>query len=207
MEDVLVTGFDPFGGELRNAGWEALRGLAGLELPGARLHLAELPTSFRGAPFALDALLASLSPIVLLGVGQAGDEDSIAIETVFANRLEARIADNEGAILRGEPVVSGGPEALEASWDAPRLVALLRARGHAAHASSDAGRFVCNAYGYHLAQRAARSASIRVTGFVHVPRLHGLDARAAHARTVRTRSALALVIRDALDQARGANVA
>ena len=69
---ILLTGFDPFGGEHLNSSWEAVRSLHGQRLGGHRIVARQLPTEFAGSLRVLRAALREVAPAIVLGVGQAG---------------------------------------------------------------------------------------------------------------------------------------
>ena len=68
---LLITGFEPFGGETVNPSWEAVRGLPD-RIGKYDLVKREIPTVFgQGAARVLDAAAETL-PDAILCVGQAG---------------------------------------------------------------------------------------------------------------------------------------
>lgn len=160
---ILVTGFEPFGGDSSNASAEAVLGLAQLPCPPAvELVTAILPVSFEGGPAALRGLAAEHRPDVIVAVGEAGGRASVTPELWAVNEQVARIADNDGRRPSGP--IDAGPERLGTRLDVPALVAAIEAVGVPAEASEDAGAFVCNAV-----FRAALTAFDGPAGFVHVP--------------------------------------
>lgn len=46
MKTVLMTAFEPFGGERINPSWEAVRSFDGREFGGARIVVRQLPVVF-----------------------------------------------------------------------------------------------------------------------------------------------------------------
>lgn len=57
MQKVLITGFEPFGGERLNPSWEVVKQLNDMELVGTRIVARQLPCVFGAA---LDALNAAI---------------------------------------------------------------------------------------------------------------------------------------------------
>lgn len=160
---ILVTGFEPFGGEAVNASREAVLALAAAwDDPAVELVTAILPVSFAGAPSALAAAIELHRPAAVLCVGEAGGRTAVTPELHAYNERLARIADNDGA--RPEGPIDDGPERLDSRLDVARQVAAIRAVGVPAEESADAGRFVCNAV-----FRAALTGFAGPAGFVHVP--------------------------------------
>jgi pyroglutamyl-peptidase len=170
---VLLTGFDPFGGESTNPSWEAVRRLAGTTVARHRVVAERLPTAFGAALTALGAALERHRPALVLCVGQAGGRAALSVERVALNLIDARIPDNSGAQPIDVPVVAGAPLAYFAPLPVKAIVGALRAAGVPAEVSHSAGTFVCNAVFYGLCHRLATALPDTRGGFVHVPYLPG----------------------------------
>jgi pyroglutamyl-peptidase len=166
---ILLTGFEPFGGESVNPSWQIARALDGETVAGARVHALCLPTAFGAALDALRAGLARHGPTLVLALGQAGGRTELSIERVAINVDDARIPDNAGAQPVDTPIVPDGPAAYFSTLPIKAIVAALRAQGVPAAVSQTAGTFVCNHVFYGL-QHALAGTAVR-SGFVHVPYL------------------------------------
>lgn len=164
MKTVLLTGFEPFGGETVNPSWEAARQLDGETIAGARVHARLLPCVFGAALDELYRQLDALRPDVAIAVGQAGGRPDIAVERVAINVNDARFPDNAGRQPIDEPVVANGPAAYFSTLPIKAIVAGLRERGLPATVSQSAGTFVCNHVMYGLLHRGGPRA-----GFIHLP--------------------------------------
>jgi pyroglutamyl-peptidase len=106
MRKVLVTGFDPFGGERLNPSWEVVKLLGDLELSGAQIVVRQLPCVFGKAIDALNAAIDEVHPEMVLCVGQAGGRSDFSVERVAINIDDARIPDNEGNEPVDAPIVA-----------------------------------------------------------------------------------------------------
>ncbi len=107
---VLVTGFDPFGGEAVNPAFEAVK-LLPCEIAGAEIIKLEIPTVFSKCGPAVEAGIQKYEPDIVINVGQAGGRSCVTIEQVAVNLAEARIPDNDGEQPSGEPVQKDGAPA------------------------------------------------------------------------------------------------
>ena len=166
---VLLTGFEPFGGQSLNPSWEVARALHGEVIAGAQVTAVQLPCVFAQALPALKQALASHRPDIVLALGQAEGRCDFSVERVAINVQDARIPDNAGAQPIDVPVVAGGPAAYFSSLPIKALVAGLRAAGFPASVSQTAGTFVCNQVFYGL-QHALAGQGVH-SGFMHLPLL------------------------------------
>ena len=175
--DIVVTGFDPFGGEPVNPAWEAVKQLEGLVIAGARVHTVEIPTVRFKAIAKVQEAIRHYDPEVVICVGQAGGRMDLTVERVGINCDDFRIGDNEGNQPIDEPIVPGGPAAYFATLPVKNIVAALVTHGIPARVSNTAGTFVCNHVLYGLLDTLAHDSKKRRGGFIHVPYLPQQAAR------------------------------
>jgi pyroglutamyl-peptidase len=173
---VLLTGFEPFGGESTNPSWQAVAQLHGRRIGGHRVIAVQLPTAFEGAGRMLRAALRAHAPRAVIAVGQAGGRAEISLERVAINLIDARIPDNTGAQPIDEPVIAGAPDAYFATLPLKAALQALRGEGIPAAISYSAGTYVCNQVFYAL-MHALRNRPQVPAGFVHVPYLPEQAAR------------------------------
>lgn len=97
---VVITGFDPFGGEPVNPASQAVSLLPDAVVYGqgqqADVIKAEIPTSFTRSKQAVTELENHYHPDLFISVGQAGGRSAITVERVAINLEDARIPDNDG---------------------------------------------------------------------------------------------------------------
>jgi pyroglutamyl-peptidase len=168
---VLVTGFDPFGGQPVNPSWQAVQALDGAMVHGHRLVGAQLPTVFGVAMQVLRDLLRQHRPTLVICTGQAGGRGAISFERIAINVDDARIPDNAGAQPVDVPVVPEGPAAYFSTLPIKAMLQSLLAQGINAEVSQTAGTFVCNHVFYGLMHELATDPACRDVrgGLVHVP--------------------------------------
>lgn len=172
---ILVTAFDPFGGEPVNPALEAVKSLAPT-IEGAEIITVEVPTVFGAAIERAAAAIDEHRPDAVLCVGQAGGRFEVTPERVAINVDDARIPDNAGHQPIEAPIAVDGPPAYFATLPVKAMVQAIRDAGVPSSLSNTAGTFVCNhiMYGvlHHIAATGATSATtgepIRA-GFTHVP--------------------------------------
>lgn len=171
MLRVLLTGFEPFGGEGVNPSEQAVRALAAAPLPGLSLATSVLPVSYAAVMPALRAALAAHDPQVVLATGQAGGRPHLSVERVAVNLDDARSADNDGAHRIDSQVVPGGPAAYFATVPVKAMAVAIRDAGVPAEVSQSAGTFLCNHVFYQCCHIAAQERPGLRAGFLHLPLL------------------------------------
>ena len=172
MQNVLLTGFEPFDKAAVNPSWEAVRQLDGVQLcEGVQMVSHCLPCAFATAAETLLQLINELRPAMVIATGLGPGRSDISVERVAINVNDARIPDNLGAQPIDIAVVDGGPAAYFSTLPIKGMVKAVREAGIAASVSQTAGTFVCNQVFYHL-QHALVGTGVR-SGFIHVPGLPG----------------------------------
>jgi pyroglutamyl-peptidase len=147
---ILISGFEPFGGEVTNPAAETASALDGREFaPGVRARSVILPVTWDGAIRALVRTAAGrsipdrLAAVVMLG--QAGGYAAIGLERVAVNVSNGK--DNTGAERVEAPIVTGaagGPAAYLATLPLESIQKRVEATGLPAFISNSAGTYLCN---------------------------------------------------------------
>ena len=165
---LLITGFDPFGGEAINPAWEAVKLLPDT-IGDFELCKLQIPTVFGVAAAMVLAAAEGYHPHVILCIGQAGGRSTVTPERIAINIRDARIPDNAGNQPQGEFVIPDGPAAYFATVPVKEMAAAIQATNLPGTVSNSAGTFVCNDTLYTLLHHFAGT---EVTvGFLHVPYL------------------------------------
>ena len=168
MKKVLITGFDPFGGESMNPAYEAVKLLPDSIL-GAKVIKLEVPTVFGKAIDVLDAAIALEKPGIVINVGQAGNRFGITPERVAINEDDARIKDNEGNQPIDTVIKEDGEAAYFSNLPIKAMVEAIKEAGVPATVSNTAGTFVCNHLMYGLMYLINTKYEGVKGGFIHVP--------------------------------------
>ena len=165
---ILVTGFDPFGGESVNPAYEAVKLLPDV-IGGAEIFKLEIPTVFSLSGPAVEEGIRKYQPDVVICVGQAGGRASISVEKVAINFADARIPDNNGEQPLDEPLQADGPAAYFATLPVKAMVQHVKEAGLPCYLSFTAGTYVCNSIMYNVLYMCEKRYPGIRAGFIHVP--------------------------------------
>ena len=168
MKKVLITGFDPFGGEAINPALEAVKKIQD-EISGAKVIKVEIPTVFRRSLEELEKAINEHNPDIVICVGQAGGRFDVTPERVAINMDDARIKDNEGNQPLDLPIFEDGESAYFSNLPIKAMVKEMQENGIPASVSNTAGTFVCNHIMYGLLYMAHKKFNNIKGGFIHVP--------------------------------------
>ncbi|HIU73668.1 MAG TPA: pyroglutamyl-peptidase I [Candidatus Aphodousia faecipullorum] len=165
---VLITGFDPFGGEKINPAWEAVNALPN-EVDGVEVIKVQIPTVFKKSAQKLFEAIESVKPDAVICVGQAGGRFDFNVERVAINVDDARIPDNEGKQPIDVKIFEDGENAYFATLPIKAMVEEAKKAGVPASVSNTAGTFVCNHIMYSLLYYINKNKLNIRGGFIHVP--------------------------------------
>lgn len=179
---ILVTGFEPFGGEKTNPSWEAVQLLPAM-ISNASIHSLRLPVVFGQCGEMLRQAIQNLHPDAVLLCGVAASRTEITPELLAVNWRMGAIADNHGMLYQGEKIRPDGPDAIMTDFPVTDMVAALQAAGIPARLSLSAGAYVCNDL-YYAALGMQQALGFHVL-FVHVPSASAFPVEEiAHALTI-----------------------
>ena len=165
---ILVTGFDPFGGEKVNPALEAVKSLPSV-IHGAEIRWVEIPTVFYNSAEVLEAEIVRFQPDAVLCIGQAGGRASLTPERVAINQDDARIPDNQGNQPIDTPIRLDGEAAYFSTLPIKAMVQAVKEEGLPATVSNTAGTFVCNHLMYQALYLADKKFPHMRAGFMHIP--------------------------------------
>ena len=165
---ILVTGFDPFGGEKVNPALEAVKSLPSV-IHGAEIRCVEIPTVFYKSAEVLEAEIVRYQPDVVLCIGQAGGRAGLTPERVAINQDDARIPDNQGNQPIDTPIRLDGEAAYFSTLPIKAMVQAINEVGLPATVSNTAGTFVCNHLMYQALYLADKKFPNMRAGFMHIP--------------------------------------
>lgn len=165
---VLMTGFQPFGGESMNPAYEAVKMLPD-QIGSCEIVKREIPVVFgEGADCVLTAVKEE-NPDWVICVGQAGGRKGITPEKVAINLQDGRIPDNAGNQPVDEPIRKEGDTAYFTLLPVKNMVEAMKNAGLEASVSYSAGTYVCNDVFYRLLDEIHSRMPGLKGGFIHVP--------------------------------------
>lgn len=175
---AILTGFQPFGGELTNPSYEAVR-LIPDALDDCKIIKMELPVEYKTAADILLDKITEVLPDAVIIVGQAGGRDAVTPELIAVNYADASAPDNAGVVHMGDFIIP--PDMNESAAEIPagyfstlpyiEMVTALRENNIKSVVSPSAGLYVCNDLMYrtlHSLKINPNLSHIRC-GFIHVP--------------------------------------
>lgn len=165
---ILVTGFEPFGGNTSNPSAMAA-GLLPDCIAGADIIKRILPVVFERAADQLIDFIHGYSPDAVVCTGLAGGRKAITPELIAVNLKNARIPDNEGQQPEWEKILPGGEDRLFTSLPVKEMTGAMAIKEIPAEISCNAGTFVCNEVMYRLLACRNKEHPGMMAGFIHVP--------------------------------------
>ena len=165
---ILVTGFDPFGGEPINPAIESVKRLPD-NIAGAKIIKLEIPTVRKKSLEKIEKAINEHNPDVILSIGQAGGRFDISIERIGINLDDFRIPDNEGNQIIDEPIFPDGENSYFVKLPVKAMVQNVQKNNIPASVSYTAGTFVCNHVLYGVLYLIEKKYKGKKSGFIHIP--------------------------------------
>ena len=165
---VLVTGFDPFGGESINPAWEAVKVIKD-EIAGAEIIKMQIPTVVGKSIAKIHDKMIEINPDIVIAVGQAGGRFGVTPERVAINVTDARIPDNEGNQPIDEVIFADGDSAYFSNLPVKAMVQAIKDAGYPSVLSNTAGTYICNHVMYGILYYIQKEFPNARGGFIHVP--------------------------------------
>lgn len=169
---VLISGFEPFGGNSVNPTALIVDALQNkdIEIPtDLILDQVLLPVAFETSYQVLQSKINSFNPDVVIAFGLASKRDAIELENIAVNKIDADIEDNKGKRPQNQVINPEGADTYLATLPLAGIEGALLKEGLPVKQSNSAGTFVCNYVFYRLMEESQHS--LRLCGFIHVPQL------------------------------------
>ncbi|MBR5103359.1 MAG: pyroglutamyl-peptidase I [Bacteroidales bacterium] len=168
---ILITGFEPFGGSDINSSWETAARVGQLAPKDVNIKVRRLPVSFRKAGETVREILNESRPDVLIMLGQLGKGQSIDVERIAVNLMDSSKPDNDGDCPQEIPIVKDGESAYFSNLPVKALRDAVLQKGIPARVSNSAGLYVCNTTYYNALDEIYRHSLPMRAVFVHLPKI------------------------------------
>ncbi len=165
---ILVSGFEPFGGERINPSWEVARALDGEVIEGFAVKAIRAPVNCVRVAARVNDAVERFRPRAFLGLGQAGGRAAISLERVAINLFQNRNGGHLDTRDDARTLIDGAPDAYFARLPLHAILKALRRHRIPASISLTAGAYACNAAMY-AALHALRRKPDVAAGFIHLP--------------------------------------
>ena len=172
MPKLLLTAFEPFGGEEINPSLEAVRQIEKIRFSNVSVQTAELAVDRYRAVYTALELLSINRPDIVVMLGEAGGRYKINPERVAINVDDFRIPDNAGNQPTDEPIVEGGPAAYFSTLPIRAIAERINKANIPAAISNTAGAYLCNRLFYSVMHALKVNGLDTKAGFIHLPYLH-----------------------------------
>lgn len=173
---VLISGFEAFGGNSVNPTALLVDALTNrdIEIPTElKVDQVLLPVTFEDSFRVLQDKIHSFNPDIVICFGLAAKRESIELENLAVNKINAEIKDNAGEQPENKTINPEGAETYLATLPIQGIAGALQNAGFPVKVSNDAGLFVCNYLFYRLME--TNQDTERLCGFIHVPPLEKLS--------------------------------
>ncbi|KQY91134.1 peptidase C15 [Paenibacillus sp. Root52] len=172
MLKILISGFEPFGGDAVNPTSELMEALTQEKVEGAELKTVLLPVHFDECADLLITEMQAYKPDVVIACGLAKGRTAITPERIAVNVKDippSSYADNQGQRPVDEPIRADGPDGLFSTLPIRSMVNELTAAGIPAAVSNTAGTYICNNTMYRVLDWIRLEELPIRAGFVHFP--------------------------------------
>lgn len=172
MKRILLTGFEPFGGERLNPSLEAARQLEKVNFQDGQVRVVSIPVDrHRAVEIALEIIRRDRPDVVIM-LGQATARFRINPERVAINIDDFRIPDNAGNQPKDEPIIEGGPVAYFSTLPIRAIAERVNKAHIPAAISNSAGTHLCNRLFYSVMHAISVEGLSTSAGFIHLPYFH-----------------------------------
>jgi len=168
---VLITGFEPSGGDKINPSEMVARSLEGRLISGRPLSIRVLPAETRTMRERLEQTLLEEDPDIVIALGLFGGRTAMALERVAVNILDFEHPDNVGVMRKGDVITRGGADARLSNLPFERIVEAWHDNGVPGYVSNSAGTSLSNQMLYELLGLTESSPTPVIAGLVHCPYL------------------------------------
>ena len=167
MFRVLLSGFEPFGDNLRNPTGElARRYLNPTQFDNILVKGVVLPVVYHESWNKLKSEIESFHPHFILCLGLSPSDNAIRLELIATN-YDCGCPDNQGKTHTG-PIMNSEENKIKSDLPVYQIAKVLQDSDVAAYVSDNAGGYLCNHIFYQVMNYTVSHPNLQ-SGFVHLP--------------------------------------
>ena len=168
-KDILITGYEPFGGDNTNPSLELAQALNGCRYKDYTFQYAKIPVNRQECIPTMEKAINCFQPELVICTGLAYGRSSISIERVAINVADFPWPDNAGYLALNETIDVEGPTAYFSTLPIRNIMQSLHTEGIPAYISNSAGTYCCNLLMYGTLNYIAKHHLNTKAGMIHVP--------------------------------------
>jgi len=169
MKKILISGYEPFGGDTFNPSLALAEELKGTVYKEYEFDYVMIPVSRSRAIKTMIDAIERVSPEIIICTGLAYERAGISVERVAINVADFPFPDMDGYLALNETIDEEGPAAYFSSLPVRRIQKEVRKEGIPIFVSNSAGTYCCNMLMYGTLNYIKKNnLSIRA-GMMHVP--------------------------------------
>lgn len=169
MNNIIITGFDPFDKLKINPSMEVVKNIG--ELENINLYKLILPTVYKDCSTILIDKIAEVKPCVVISFGLAGGRKKIFLERFAINMDDGKTRDNSGEKRSGQFIREKAPLAYLSNLPLDTITKVLHNNKIKAGISNFCGTFVCNHLMYTVMDYMHNNNLNLKFGFIHLPKI------------------------------------
>jgi pyroglutamyl-peptidase len=167
MRKLLLTGYEPFGGESINPSWEAVKTFANKKINDIEIVVEEMPVEWNQIEDEFIKAYKKHNPDIIICVGQAGGRNAVALERVAVNCANGK--DNDGVIREEQAIKKDGKDAYLSTLPIVKMNDAVKEAKIPCYISNSAGLYLCN-YVFYIARYFIETNGLDIpAGFIHIP--------------------------------------
>lgn len=168
-KNILITGYEPFGGDTFNPSLELAKTLSGYTYRDYTFQYAQIPVNRKECIPTMERAIDCYQPEIIICTGLAYARAAISIERVAINVADFPWPDNAGYLALNETIDPTGETAYFATLPIRSMLKNLKDNGVPSYISNSAGTYCCNMLMYGTLNYIKKNhLSIRA-GMMHVP--------------------------------------
>lgn len=169
MNNILITGYEPFGGDSENPSLNLARALEGSMYKEYTFRAAEIPVNRHKCVSCMIKAIEKYEPEVIICTGLAYARAAVSVERIAINAADFPWPDNEGYLALGETIDPEGPAAYFSTLPIRSMMQSIKDKGIPAYVSNSAGTYCCNLLMYGTLNYIFKNNLNIRAGMMHVP--------------------------------------